>query len=47
MTANNKTKLLNAVEPDTDASYTGFVNGEKLETSGVTGRTAPHNDRPS
>jgi hypothetical protein len=35
--ADNKTKLLNAANPTLTASYSGFVNGETLATSGVTG----------
>ena len=37
VTAENKTKLLNAANPTLTASYTGFVSGETLATSGVTG----------
>src|SRR5207245_5339733 len=37
VTADNKTKVLNAANPPLTASFTGFKNGETLATSGVTG----------
>jgi hypothetical protein len=37
VTADNKTKVLNAVNPPLTANYVGFKNGETLATSGVTG----------
>ncbi len=37
VTADNKTKVLNAANPPLTASYAGFKNGETLATSGVTG----------
>ena len=40
VTADDKTKLLNAPNPAFTASYSGFVNDETLATSGVTGTPA-------
>ena len=40
VTADDKTKLLNAPNPAFTASYSGFVNNETLATSGVTGTPA-------
>jgi hypothetical protein len=37
VTAENKTKILNAANPTLTASYSGFVYSETLATSGVTG----------
>jgi len=37
VTADNKTKILNAANPTLTPSYSGFKNGETLATSGVTG----------
>jgi MBG domain (YGX type) len=37
VTADNKTKILNATNPPLTATTTGFKNGETLATSGVTG----------
>jgi len=37
VTADNKTKVLNAANPPFTASYSGFKNGETLATSGVSG----------
>ena len=44
VTAENKTKLLNAANPTLTASYTGFVNGEALATSGVSWHAWSHDD---
>src|SRR5207245_166161 len=37
VTADNKTKILNAPNPTLTVTYGGFKNGESLGTSGVTG----------
>ncbi|MFT3893179.1 MAG: sortase [Anaerolineales bacterium] len=37
VTANNKSRAYGAANPTLDATITGFVNGETLPTSGVTG----------
>ena len=37
VTADNKSKVLNGVNPPLTLSYSGFRNGETLATSGVTG----------
>ncbi|MBI4318601.1 MAG: DUF11 domain-containing protein, partial [Chloroflexi bacterium] len=40
VTADNKTKIQGQPDPTLTVSYTGFVNSERLETSGVTGAPA-------
>src|SRR5207302_1061679 len=42
VTADNKTKVLNAANPPLTASFTGFKNGETLATSGVSGSPSLH-----
>ncbi len=45
VTANNASRSYGAADPAFTASYGGFVNGETLGSSGVSGITKPHEHR--